>query len=155
MLPSLSLPAIQQLLMMSLLCHPLPAPLLLFGPDTVILVVVIAGGGAVLLAGTRPWRRTSWSFSASGCCCRLGGEAQGPALAAVIVILVVFGPDAVVLVFVVITGGGAGLLVGTKPWQRISWSSSTSGRHPRLGGKARGPVLVAVVIISAAAVAAG
>jgi len=154
-LPSLSSPTIQQSLIMSLLSRPRPAPLSLFGPDTVVLVVVVAGGGAGLLAGTKPWWRTSWSSSASGYCCRLGGEEQGPALAAVVVVLAAFGPDAVVLVFVVITGGGAGLLAGTKSWRRISWSSSASGRHPRLGGKARGPALVAVVVVSAAGVAAG
>ena len=42
-----------------------------------------------------------------------------------------------VVVFVVVTGGGAGLMAGTKPWRRTSWSSSASGRCRRLGGKAR------------------
>ncbi len=64
LLPSwsfLSLPAVQRLLMMSLLCHRRPAPLSLFGPVAVILVVVVvAGGGAGLSVGTKPWRRTSW-----------------------------------------------------------------------------------------------
>ena len=52
-----------------------PAPSLLFGPDAVIVVVIITGGGAGLPASTEPWRRTSWSSSASGRCRRLGGEA--------------------------------------------------------------------------------
>jgi len=46
--------------------------------------------------------------------------------------------DAVVLVLVVVVaGGGVGLLVGTKPWWRTSWSSSVSGRCRHLGSKAR------------------
>ena len=32
---------------------------------------------------------------------------------------------------------GAGLSAGSKPWQRTSWSSSASGRHCCLGGKAQ------------------
>ncbi len=60
-----------------------------FGPYAVVLVfVVIAGSGVGLLAGMKPWRRTSWSSSASGHCSRLSGEARGPALAAIVVVLV-------------------------------------------------------------------
>ena len=61
-----------------------------------------------------------------------------------------FGPIAVVLVIIAVTGSSAGLLVGMKPGWRTSWSSSTSGRHSHLGGKTRGPVLAAVVVVSAA-----
>jgi len=49
---------------------------LLFGPDAVIVFVVVTGGGAGLSAGTKPWRRTSWSSSASGRHRCLGGEAR-------------------------------------------------------------------------------
>jgi hypothetical protein len=94
---------------------------LLFGPNAVVLVVIIvAGGGTGLLAGTKPWRRTSWSFSASGRSRRLSGEARGPALAAVVIVLAAFGPNAVILVVVVIAGGVAGLSAGTKPWWRTA-----------------------------------
>jgi len=48
----------------------------LFGPDAVVVFVVITGGSAGLSAGTKPWRRTSWSSSTSGHRRRLGGEAQ-------------------------------------------------------------------------------
>ena len=46
--------------------------------------------------------------------------------------LSLFDPDVVVVV-VVVMGGGAGLSAGTKPWQRTSWSSSTSGHRHCLG----------------------
>jgi hypothetical protein len=41
-----------------------------------VLVVVVAGSGAGLSASTKPWRRTSWSSSASGHRRRLDGEAR-------------------------------------------------------------------------------
>ena len=75
---------------------------------------------------------------------------KGTALAAVVVVLAAFGPYAVVLVFVVIAGSGAGLLAGTKPWRRTSWSSSNSGHCSHLSGEARGPALAAIVIVLAA-----
>jgi len=49
---------------------------LLFGPDVVVIFVVVTGSGAGLSAGTKLWRRTSWSSSASGHRCRLGGEGR-------------------------------------------------------------------------------
>ena len=48
----------------------------LVSPDAVVVVVVVAGGGADLSVGTKPWWRTSWSSSASGHCCCLGGEVR-------------------------------------------------------------------------------
>jgi len=44
--------------------------------DTVVLVLVVAGSCAGLSAGMKPWRRTSWSSSASSHHCRLSGEAR-------------------------------------------------------------------------------
>jgi len=41
-----------------------------------ILLIVITGSGAGLSAGTKPWRRTSWSSSTSGHRCSLSGEAR-------------------------------------------------------------------------------
>ena len=38
------------------------------------------------MAGTKPWRKTSLSSSASGRCCHICSEARGPALAAVVVV---------------------------------------------------------------------
>ena len=83
LLPSLLLPAIQQLSMMALLCCRRPALVsLIFGPNA----VVIAGSGAGLSVGTKPLRRTSWSSSASGHHIFHGSKARGPALAAVVVV---------------------------------------------------------------------
>ena len=60
-----------------------------------------------------------------------------------------FSPNAVVLVIVVATGGGAGLSVGTKPWQSPALvaivvisaarheDQCSSGRHRCIGGEAR------------------
>jgi hypothetical protein len=137
--------------MMSLLCLRWPVPSSLFNTDAVVVVVVIivvvvivvvvvvvvivvvvvvvvGGGSAGQSAGTKLCWRTSWSSRTSGCRRLLGGEARGPALAALTV---------VVVVVIVIAGGGAGLLAGTKPWWRTSWSFSASGRRRCLGGEAR------------------
>ncbi len=42
----------------------------------IVVLVIVGGGGAGLSAGTKPWRRTSWSFRASGRRRHLGGEAR-------------------------------------------------------------------------------
>jgi hypothetical protein len=78
-LPSLSLPAVQRSLMIvSPAAGRRRISLLLYRrrPDVFVVVVVVAGGGAGLSAGTKPWRRTCWSSSASSRCRRLGSEAR-------------------------------------------------------------------------------